>query len=201
MRSRNARSRRAGSWPSTSTLAGVGAAVALEDLDERRLAGAVGTEQGEQLAAADREVDAVERLHGAVGLAHAADLDGGLGVDKGGCHARQHADCARRLVIGAGVEPAPPPTGGDGSTRAPMTPPQCAPYRVVRDHSATPSALVRRRRLRDDRARRSSRPSRRPACRATACRCRSRSSAWRPASRSRGRGPRCQTRSGSAASC
>ena len=60
-------------------IASVGAAVALEDLDERGLAGAVGAEQGEHLAAAHGEVDAVERLHAVVGLAHAANLDGGLG--------------------------------------------------------------------------------------------------------------------------
>ena len=60
-------------------VAGVGAAVAFEDLDERGLAGAVRAEQREHLAAADLEVDAVERLHAVVGLAQAADADGGLG--------------------------------------------------------------------------------------------------------------------------
>ena len=52
--------------------AGVGAAVAFEDLDQRRLAGAVGAEQREHLAARDRQVHAVERAV-AVGLAQAAD--------------------------------------------------------------------------------------------------------------------------------
>ena len=61
-------------------VAGVRRAVALEDLHERGLAGAVGPEDGEHLAAADVEVDAVERLRDAVvGLAQAAHAtaDGG----------------------------------------------------------------------------------------------------------------------------
>ena len=53
MRSRNARSRSAGVVAEHADLAGVGAAVALEDLEQGGLAGAVGAEQGEQLAAAD----------------------------------------------------------------------------------------------------------------------------------------------------
>ena len=64
MRARNARSRRAGSYPSTSTSPALGIAVALEDLHEGGLAGAVGPEHGEQLAAAHGEVDPVERRAG-----------------------------------------------------------------------------------------------------------------------------------------
>ena len=56
--------------------AGVGAAVALEDLDQGRLAGAVGSEQGEHLAAGDGQVDAVERDVAVVGLAEASHPDG-----------------------------------------------------------------------------------------------------------------------------
>ena len=48
----------AGSVPSTLTLPALGSAEALEDLDGRGLAGAVGAEEGEDLAAADLEVDA-----------------------------------------------------------------------------------------------------------------------------------------------
>ena len=56
-----ARRRRAhGSRPSTRTVAGVGPAVALEDLDRRRLARAVRAEQAEHLARRDRERDAVD---------------------------------------------------------------------------------------------------------------------------------------------
>ena len=55
--------------------AGIGPPVALEDLDGRGLAGAVGPEQGEQLAAADLERDAGEDLAGAVRLADVADAD------------------------------------------------------------------------------------------------------------------------------
>ena len=56
-------------------LAGVALAVALEDLDGRRLAGAVGPEQPEDLSFLDREVDLPDRLEVPVGLAQAADLD------------------------------------------------------------------------------------------------------------------------------
>ena len=55
--------------------AGIAFAVALEDLDGRRLAGAVGPEQPEDLSFLDREVDLPDRLEVAVGLAQAADLD------------------------------------------------------------------------------------------------------------------------------
>ena len=47
-------------------------AVALEDFDRRRLAGAVRPEQGEDLAPGYLEVHSVDRLQGAVGLAQAA---------------------------------------------------------------------------------------------------------------------------------
>jgi hypothetical protein len=57
-------------------LAGVGLAVALEDLDQRRLAGAVGPEQREHLAARDGQVHAVERDALAVRLAQIPDADG-----------------------------------------------------------------------------------------------------------------------------
>ena len=50
--------------------AGVGAQHAGEDLDERRLAGAVGAEQGVHLAGGDDEVDAAQRHHGAERLGH-----------------------------------------------------------------------------------------------------------------------------------
>ena len=57
-------------------MAGVGLAVAFEDLDHRRLAGAVGAEQREHLAAGHREVHAVEGGQVPVALAEAADPDG-----------------------------------------------------------------------------------------------------------------------------
>jgi hypothetical protein len=46
------------------------------DLDERGLSGAVRTQQSEQLAALDLEIDAAQRLHRAVGLAQARDREG-----------------------------------------------------------------------------------------------------------------------------
>ena len=61
-----------GLTPSTSTCAAAGLAEALEDLDRRRLAGAVGAEEGEDLAAADLEVDAADRLVIAVALVQSA---------------------------------------------------------------------------------------------------------------------------------
>src|SRR4029077_11375671 len=56
-------------------LAGVALAVPLEDLDGRRLAGAVRPEQPEDLSLLDREIDPADRLEVPVGLAQAADLD------------------------------------------------------------------------------------------------------------------------------
>ena len=57
--------------------AAVALAVALEDLDGRRLAGAVRAEQPEDLAGGDLEADAADGLDLAVRLAQAADLDRG----------------------------------------------------------------------------------------------------------------------------
>ena len=54
--------------------AGAGVDDAADDADQRGLAGAVGSEQGKDLAATDVEVDLLERhLAGRVGLAHVAD--------------------------------------------------------------------------------------------------------------------------------
>ena len=64
-----------GSKPSTLDLAGVSLPVALEDLDRRRLAGAVRAEQAEHLARRDLEVDAAHGLDPVVGLPQAADGD------------------------------------------------------------------------------------------------------------------------------
>ena len=76
MRSRSARGRPAGSCPRTETMPPVRVAVALEDLDGRRLARAVGAEEAEHLAAGDVEVDPADRVDVAVGLAQVADEDG-----------------------------------------------------------------------------------------------------------------------------
>src|SRR5947209_6286964 len=56
-------------------------AIALEDLHRRRLAGAVGAEQAEDLAAADLEGDPAHGLDAVVGLPQVVDLDGGRGHD------------------------------------------------------------------------------------------------------------------------
>ena len=95
-------------------LAGVGAAMALEDLDQRGLAGAVGAEHGEHLAAAHGEVEAVERLHPAViGLAHAADLDGGLRGARGS-RGRGDFERVRDHVLQCRTQSADP-SSADGS--------------------------------------------------------------------------------------
>ena len=56
-RSRSSGRARAGSCPSTDTSPALRVAVALEDLHGRRLAGPVGPEQAEHLAARDLECD------------------------------------------------------------------------------------------------------------------------------------------------
>ena len=56
-------------------LAGVGAMDAGEDLDQRRLAGAVLAEQRMHLAGADVEVDSVERQRAGEALGQAGDLE------------------------------------------------------------------------------------------------------------------------------
>ena len=56
-------------------VAAVAPPVALEDLHRRRLAGAVGPQQGEHLAAPDLEVDAAHGLQIPVGLLEPAHLD------------------------------------------------------------------------------------------------------------------------------
>ena len=59
-------------------------AVALEDLDRRRLAGAVGAEEAEHLADADVEADPADGLVGAVALAQILDLYRGRRQPAGG---------------------------------------------------------------------------------------------------------------------
>ena len=56
-------------------LAGAACAVALEDLGRGGLARAVGSEEAEDLPGGDGEGDVAHRLHVAVGLAQAVDLD------------------------------------------------------------------------------------------------------------------------------
>ena len=64
--------------------AAVGARQSRDDRDERRLAGAVWTEQPEELALRDRQVDAVERPHLPEAARHIPDFDRGV-------HARERA--------------------------------------------------------------------------------------------------------------
>src|SRR5690606_6334935 len=66
-----------------------------EDVDQGRLAGAVGAEQAENLAARHFEADAVERaLASLVGLLEIADRD------RGGSHDRAHSASAPRREAG-----------------------------------------------------------------------------------------------------
>jgi hypothetical protein len=57
-------------------LAGVDRVDPRDALDQRRLAGAVVTDERHDLAGADLEVDVIERLHRPEGLRDAAQLEG-----------------------------------------------------------------------------------------------------------------------------
>ena len=76
MRSRRARSPRAGIAAQDGDVAGGGEPVALDDLDGRGLARAVGAEQAEDLAGADRQADVADGVHLSVGLAQVLHFDG-----------------------------------------------------------------------------------------------------------------------------
>ena len=101
-------------------------AVALEDLDGRRLAGAVGAEQAEDLAGGDLEVDAAHGLMVAVGLVQVADEDRWCGS----AHRRwmMATVCAARASTSART----PPDCSSPSARAPScgcSPPTAASCR------------------------------------------------------------------------
>ena len=94
-------------------------AVALEDLDGRRLAGAVRAEQGEGLTAGDVEVDAVDGDDAAVRLAQSADPHRGIragGKPAGGrarvgrCHVHAPEPAGSRRPPAAPVRSIPPST-------------------------------------------------------------------------------------------
>ncbi len=65
-----------------------------QQLDRRRLAGAVRAEQAEHLAAVDAQVEGIEGDRRAVGLAEAADVDGGIGHGRAGAPGSQGGDDA-----------------------------------------------------------------------------------------------------------
>ncbi len=81
-------------------LPGVAPAVTLEDLDGRRLAGAVRAEQGEDLTPAHIEVDVVHGQVVAVTLGEAADRHCGSGAHRG-CHGHKAAVPGRRCDVPA----------------------------------------------------------------------------------------------------
>ena len=70
--------------------AAVGRELAGDDLEERGLAGAVGADDGDLLAAADREVDPIEDDEVAVGLRDALDADDLVGRARAGREAEAH---------------------------------------------------------------------------------------------------------------
>src|SRR6476646_9890904 len=97
-------------------LAGRALAIALEDLDRRRLAGTVRPEEGDDLAARDVEVDPPDCLVARVGLPQAAYADRRVGIERSrgarslGCRSRSSGK-ARRLLRPASttfVAPAAP---------------------------------------------------------------------------------------------
>ncbi len=103
----------------------------LEDLDRRRLARAVGAEDGDDLTRREVEVEAVDRLLGAVALGQAADADGlagGRARPDGAGGAAPSAGVGRRGSRGGGrrrghassLAPGAGPAGAsDDGTRGP----------------------------------------------------------------------------------
>ena len=83
--------------PEDADRSAIGSPVALEDLDRRRLAGAVRPEERERLAAGDPERDAVDDRPAAVALDEPLDLD-----------RRVRRAGRRRLAAGRGVRHEPP---------------------------------------------------------------------------------------------
>jgi hypothetical protein len=90
---RPSRSRRVGAQDSDAAAARD--AEALEDLHRRRLTGAVGTEEGEDLAPDDLEVDARHGVAVSVALAQAGERDDRLGGLAGRGAALSHGDVER----------------------------------------------------------------------------------------------------------
>ena len=77
---------------------GVGPIEAGDQVEERRLAGAVGPDQAEDLAGADLEVDAVERLQAAERLAQ--PLDDEQRLPRGGVRTiARTVDCSSAAIV------------------------------------------------------------------------------------------------------
>ena len=108
--------------PEHRHLAAVARAVPLEDLHRRGLAGAVGPEQPEHLAAAHLDVDPAHGLVLAVALVQVAHLDRGAVVHgpiiAGGLHAQADGRGAERRPVAGHGGPAP---GRMGSSRGART--------------------------------------------------------------------------------
>ena len=100
IRSRHSRVGLPGSTPSTHASPAL-RAVALEDLDRRRLAGAVRAEEPEDLAGRDLEVDAAHGLVVPVGLVQVADADDWLFAAVPCTRSHPMLAAARNLRIGA----------------------------------------------------------------------------------------------------
>jgi hypothetical protein len=84
-------------------VASVAVAEALQDLDRRRLAGAVGAEQAEHLAASDIEADVAHGGKVAVGLLQVVDLDGQtVAFTPGIAHAEQGRSRGPRREVPGG---------------------------------------------------------------------------------------------------
>ena len=110
------RSRRAGSWPSTETLPASARRWPSRISTRVVLPAPLGPSRASTSPRATVRSTPSSATWPVVRLAQAADPNGVVGVQ---CHAIQHRDRRRRFVIGARVEPASPPVGGDRSTCRP----------------------------------------------------------------------------------
>src|SRR5690606_25699755 len=99
----------------------VAADLAVEDVEARALAGAVGADEGEDLAGGEREGDAPHRMHAAVGLRQVLDFEDGrahraasiLGAAIGAVPLPDVAG-----VLAGAVRAVPPPSSGFVRRRA-----------------------------------------------------------------------------------
>ena len=202
---------RAGGRAADLHLAGARPHQAAGDLHERRLPGAVRPEQADELAGADLDVDAAQRLHRPVGLVQARDRQGGshprariaAGPDGYGRRRPAAPTAAARAFQASGWErgalrsarPAAPPTSARSPRPCPRAAASSSRARAGRGPRGTSTSAPRR-----------GSPPRRPAAGAARAprrrprRARRRAAPRAPAAR-RPRGARAPRRGGPRCSC